>query len=107
MGGNAIEKHFVGALPLGFDAEMGAGFGEGDLDLLAAHEQGDDLGGVEFGVGAEEGLRVAPSVRIAHKHPSHGGGRCVFHVMVGTVSSGSWAAIPADGGRPFHVIVGT
>ena len=31
---------------------------------------------------------------------------CVFHVMVGAVSTGSWALIPGDGGRGFQMILG-
>jgi len=32
---------------------------------------------------------------------------CVFHVIVGTDSTGSWARIPREGGHGFHAIVGT
>jgi hypothetical protein len=31
---------------------------------------------------------------------------CVFHVMVGTVSSGGWAVIPRDRGQPLQGMVG-
>ena len=32
---------------------------------------------------------------------------CVFHVIVGAVSTASWARIPRDRGQGFHVIAGT
>ena len=65
----------IGPLALGFDAEMGADFLEGGLDLPAAHEDADDFGRVHVRVGAEEGLGVLLARRVAHQDPSDGFGR--------------------------------
>ena len=46
-------------------------------------------------------LRAGPSYFPPFLEPS-----CVFHVMVGTIFTGSWALIPGDGGRGFQMIVG-
>ena len=43
-------------LPLGFHAKMRARFGEGDLDLPAPNEVGDDLSGLKVDVSAHESL---------------------------------------------------
>jgi hypothetical protein len=42
----------VGPLPLGLDAEMGAGFLEGDLDLPTHDEPSEDIGRFGLGIGA-------------------------------------------------------
>ena len=55
---------------------MGAHFLEGDLDLPAAHEDGDDPCGVHVGVGAEEGLGFSAAFGVAHQDPSDGFGIC-------------------------------
>ena len=54
----------VGPLPLGLDAEMGAGLLECDFDLPSSHEDTDDLLRLDSGVGAEEGLRLALAARV-------------------------------------------
>ena len=77
---------FVGPLALCLDAQMSPGFGEGDLDLPSADEQGDDVGGREGDVGTEESLRSALAVGIANQHPSdrqHRGARPVPQGDVG------------------------
>lgn len=55
---------YVGPLPLGLNAKVGTGLGERDLDLPAADEQGDDVGGLDGDVRAEEGLRGAFAIWI-------------------------------------------
>ncbi len=47
----------------------------GDLDLPAAHEEGDDGVRLEVGVGVEEGLQVALDVGVSDQHPADGFGR--------------------------------
>ena len=59
---------------------------------------------------------VALRIGTTHAADSHGTAQtgipnrtlmCVFHVIVGTDSTGSWARIPREGGHGFHAIVGT
>ncbi len=47
---------FVVPLPLGFHAKMCTRFCEGDLDLPAPHEIGNDLSGFKIDIGAHECL---------------------------------------------------
>ena len=74
--GRGAGNRFIGPLPLGLDAKMGTGFGEGDFDLPAADKQGDDVGGIERCVCAEESLRFTPAFRVPDKHPADRLGRC-------------------------------
>jgi hypothetical protein len=60
----------VRPLALGLDPEMSAALGEGDFDLLAADEIGQDHRRIELSVGAEEGLRLVLAGRIAHQDPA-------------------------------------
>ena len=61
----------VGPLALGFDAEMGAGFLEGDLELPARDEPLEDIDGSGVEIGAEEGLRLELAERIADQQPAN------------------------------------
>ena len=63
----------IGPLPPGLEPEMGALFLEGDLDLSAPREDGDDPGRVHVGVGAEEGLGVSVA---PHQDPLDGSWLC-------------------------------
>src|SRR6516165_7476466 len=47
----------VGPLTLGFDAEMRADFLEGNFDLPAAHEPGENVAWSRVEIGGEKGLR--------------------------------------------------
>ena len=58
----------VGPLALGFDAEMGTGFLEGDLELPAGDEPLEDIDRSGVEIGAEEGLRLR--VRRADRGPA-------------------------------------
>jgi hypothetical protein len=60
----------VGPLALGFDAEMGADFLEGDLDLPAADEPVEDVARISVAVGCQEGLRVEFAGGIADEKPA-------------------------------------
>ena len=62
----------VGPLALGFDAEMRAGFLEGDLELPARDEPLENIGGSGVEIGAEEGLWLQFAERIADQQPSNG-----------------------------------
>ncbi len=62
-------KSLVRPLPLRLDAEVGSGFGEGDLDAPAAHEPGYDLCGILRRVGAKQRLRLEAMLEIADQHP--------------------------------------
>ena len=75
QGGCCSRDCLVGPLPLGFDAEMGAGFCKGDFDLPAADEECDDVGRREGGVGAEKRLRSSLALGVSDKHPADWSGR--------------------------------
>jgi hypothetical protein len=74
------------------------------LALEAAQAKGGDLEGVRpfASKAAEHAARLA-AVLTLFANPD---ADCVFHVMVGTVSSGWWAVIPRDRGQPFQRMVG-
>jgi hypothetical protein len=65
----------VGPLALGFDAEMGTVFLEGDLERPAGDEPLEDIDRSGAKIGAEEGLRRELAARIADQQPAdrHGG----------------------------------
>ena len=48
----------VGPLALGFDAEMGTGLLEGDFDLPATDEPGEDIARTGIEIGCQECLRI-------------------------------------------------
>ena len=58
QGRRGAEDRLVGPLTLGLYAEMSADFLEGDLDLPATDEPGEDVTGTRVDIGGEEGLRV-------------------------------------------------
>src|SRR3974377_1329575 len=64
------QDRLVGPLTLGFDAEMGADFLEGDFDLPAAHEPGENVARTGVEIGGEEGLRFEFTFGIAHEQPA-------------------------------------
>jgi hypothetical protein len=81
---------FVGPLALCLNAQMSAGFGEGDLDLPPADVQGDDLSQLEGDIGTEETLRIALSVGAVHQDPTdrqHRGTRPVRQGLPDVISS--------------------
>lgn len=57
-------------MPLGLNTNVGKCIGERDLDLPSADEQGDDVGGIEGDVRAEEGLGGAFAIGILDQYPS-------------------------------------
>jgi hypothetical protein len=61
---------FVGPLALGFNAEVGADFLEGNLDLPAADEPAEDIARMSVEIGRQEGLRVEFTGGIANEKPS-------------------------------------
>ena len=69
----------VGPLALSFDAEMGAGFLEGELWLPARAEPLEDIDGSGSEIGGEEGQRLEFAERIADQPPANGqrGQACV------------------------------
>ena len=60
----------VGPLALSFDAEMGAGVLEGDLQLPAGDKPLKDIDGSGVEIGTEEGLRLEFADWIADQQPS-------------------------------------
>lgn len=58
-----------------FDPEMGAGFCEGDFDLPAPYEEGDDLGRLQGDICAEECLWGSATFRVTDQNPADGGRR--------------------------------
>src|SRR5882757_5998099 len=67
---SGAQDGFVGPLTLGFDAEMGASFLEGDFDLPTADEPGEDVAWLSVEVCGEEGLRLELALGIADEKPS-------------------------------------
>ena len=119
----------IGPLALGFDAEMGAGFLEGDLELPARDEPLEDIDGSGVEIGTEEGLWLELAERIADQQPSNGqpgqagvvpdgsaGGDLddaigapyqrgtVWRCQIALASSKTWLSLgrrfPLSGGRP-------
>src|SRR6516162_2250544 len=113
---------FIGPLPLGFDTEMGAGFFEGNLDLPARHEPGEDVARTGIEIGGEESLRFEFALGIAHEQPADWHWRCAgaipdggaagdFDEAVGsTVPQADTMALPGefgigeDGGELFQAL---
>ena len=62
-------------LALGFDAEMGAGFLEGDFDLPAADEPGEDIARTGVKIGCQKGLGLELPCGIANQEPADRHGR--------------------------------
>ena len=52
------QDRLIRPLALGFDAEMGAGFLEGDFDLPAADEPGEDIARTGVKIGCQKGLTL-------------------------------------------------
>jgi hypothetical protein len=62
-------------LALGFDAEMSAGFLEGDFDLPTADEPGKDVARTGVKIGCQKGLRLELASGIADQEPADRYGR--------------------------------
>jgi len=60
----------IGPLALGFDAEMSAGFLEGDFDLPTADEPGKDVARTGVKIGCQKGLRLELASGIADQEPA-------------------------------------
>ena len=59
---------------LGLDAKVGADRAEGDLQLPAQDEPGDDRERIRGEVGAQQGLCGERATRVADEHPANGDG---------------------------------
>src|SRR5712691_8020488 len=102
------QDRLVGPLTLGFDAEMRADFLEGNLDLPAAHEPGENVARTGVEVGSEEGLRFEFAFGIADEQPAdrhrrhaaaipdRGAGGDLDEAIGSSVPETDAAALPAD-----------
>ena len=68
------KDRLVGPLALGFDAEMGAGFLEGDLDLPATNEPSEDIAWAGVEIGCQKGLRLELAFGITNESQRIGTG---------------------------------
>src|SRR4051794_7414105 len=68
--GRGAGDGLVGPLPLGFDAEVVAGFSERDLYLPTLCEPAEDLQRLLRGVGTEQGLWVEAPAGVTQQHPT-------------------------------------
>ena len=88
----------VGPLALSFDAEMGAAFLEGDLQLPARDEPLEDIDGSGVEIGAEEGLRwSSPSGSRTSSHRIGTGGKPPWYQTAVPVASSTMRLV-----RPYQ-----
>src|SRR4051812_24705278 len=79
--------------------KVSTALGESDLDLPTPDEVGQDQHRIEFGIGAEEGLRLALAGGIAHQDPAQRDRRRAAAVLDGDIGGddnrAGFVAIPA------------
>src|SRR3954451_2128490 len=68
QGGGGASDGLIGPLALGFDAEVAADLGEGDLGAPAASKPAQDIEWIGGEIGAQEGLRAELALAVAHQH---------------------------------------